>query len=476
MSSDPARPAQSAGTDPDPDLRTAAAKVLRTNDRGTMTVAAPELYPHQWSWDAAFVAAGLAHLSVPRACVELDSLLAGQWRTGMIPHIVFSPEAELPYFPGPEWWRAHELAPAAPAGVLTSGICQPPVHAIGLAQILRIARANGGEDARVAAEFARRIWPALYAWHRWLITARRDSGTGLIAIVHSWESGLDNSPRWDAPYRAVPTGPLPPYRRRDIGVVDDESQRPSNREYDRYLWLVEELKHARYDDAAIAEHGSFRVGDVFFTAILAVACEVLAELADGLEPPLAPHTVIDLRRWAVELRAAVAGTVDPATGLARDYDLRSATWIEPDAGGTPGARGATDTIAGFAPLLCGGLAADAERTMLASFDGPDWCGHPDLVVPAPPSTSLRSPALDRRRYWRGPLWPVAIWLYGEALRRRGFADRAAALADAGLKLISDGQFAEYYEPVTGEALGSSDQSWTAAVALDWLTRQPAPPG
>jgi glucosylglycerate hydrolase len=32
----------------------------------------------------------------------------------------------------------------------------------------------------------------------------------------------------------------------------------------------------------------------------------------------------------------------------------------------------------------------------------------------------------------------------------------------------DGCFGEYYEPFTGEALGSDDQSWTAAVALDWL--------
>jgi hypothetical protein len=29
-------------------------------------------------------------------------------------------------------------------------------------------------------------------------------------------------------------------------------------------------------------------------------------------------------------------------------------------------------------------------------------------------------------------------------------------------------FAEYYHPVTGAPLGSLHQSWTAAVALDWL--------
>jgi hypothetical protein len=29
-------------------------------------------------------------------------------------------------------------------------------------------------------------------------------------------------------------------------------------------------------------------------------------------------------------------------------------------------------------------------------------------------------------------------------------------------------FAEYFEPFTGEPPGSSEQSWTAAVVLDWL--------
>jgi hypothetical protein len=37
--------------------------------------------------------------------------------------------------------------------------------------------------------------------------------------------------------------------------------------------------------------------------------------------------------------------------------------------------------------------------------------------------------------------------------------------------LADGGFAEYFEPFTGEALGSDDQSWTAAVALDMLAAE-----
>jgi len=32
-------------------------------------------------------------------------------------------------------------------------------------------------------------------------------------------------------------------------------------------------------------------------------------------------------------------------------------------------------------------------------------------------------------------------------------------------------FGEYYHPVTGAPLGSLNQSWTAAVALDWLIEE-----
>ena len=40
--------------------------------------------------------------------------------------------------------------------------------------------------------------------------------------------------------------------------------------------------------------------------------------------------------------------------------------------------------------------------------------------------------------------------------------------EASLRQLSDPTFAEYYEPITGEPLGSQQQAWTAAAALEWL--------
>src|SRR5437763_12077497 len=151
-------------------MATRAAEVLRENDLGGSTKAAPHLYPHQWSWDSAFIGIGLAHLDTRRAARELQTLFAAQWQTGMVPHIVFNPAAGG-YFPNADWWNTG-LAAAKPAGVLTSGMCQPPVHAIAAHAIWETARRNGAAEEADALAFLRDLYPRLLAWHRYLATDR----------------------------------------------------------------------------------------------------------------------------------------------------------------------------------------------------------------------------------------------------------------------------------------------------------------
>src|ERR1700683_185551 len=133
------RPAMSVTADTRAGLRDRAAAVLHGNDEGGWTKAAPRLYPHQWSWDSAFIAIGWAHLDVRRAIAELENLFAAQWQTGMVPHIVFRAGPGEPYFPGPEWWDCPS-APTAPAlPIQTTWMCQPPVHALPVARTCTLA-------------------------------------------------------------------------------------------------------------------------------------------------------------------------------------------------------------------------------------------------------------------------------------------------------------------------------------------------
>jgi hypothetical protein len=432
-------------------LRDTAREVLAANDTGTIVTAAPRLYPHQWSWDAAFVAAGLSTVSVPRALAELAHLLEAQWDSGMIPHIVFA-DVEG-YFPGADRWRT---AGVSPAGVRSSGICQPPVHATMLRRIVERATANGGEDARLAEEFARHTLPRWARWHEWLRRARAADGSGLVTIYHGWESGMDNSPRFDGPYARVHPGEVEPFVRTDTRIVQDASQRPSDDEYARYLWLVQQMADVAYDDERLPGAVDFQVKDVFASAALAAANEDLAVLAERLghagDPASDPGR---LRDWAAEFREGVDATIDQETGLARDRDVLTGEWI------------AKPTIAGFAPLVSSTDTAVREA-QLALIDGPAWAGDPRLAFALPPSTSPLSAEFRPREYWRGPVWPVMTWYLAQSVRGHGDEAAYTRWREASLDQLAEGHFGEYYEPFTGEPLGSPDQSWTAAVALEWL--------
>ena len=438
-----------------PSIAARAAYTLRDNSTGLITKAAPALYPHQWSWDAAFNAIGLATVDLPRARLELDSLFAGQWRNGLLPHIVFDPAASADgYWPGPAQWECavhNEDASSAPA---TSGIIDPPVHAIAVDRILSIAKACGGREAELTRDWAAVIYPKLLAWHRFLARDRTDKSTGLMTLFHGWESGTDNSPRWDEPYASVEVGVgLPAYTRRDKAHVSDACQRPTDHEYDRYLWLVEEAKTAGYDAGLLRETGSFQVGDVLFTAIFATASDLLSSLAQSLHKF---DEAAELKDYAVQARAAVFCHVDDASGLAADVDLRTGKWLR------------TETCAGFAPLIAGGMPASMRSRLVSLLMGPRWAGHPSLSFPLPPSTSPCSPAYDPDCYWRGPVWPVFTWLLCWSLSRSGEGAVASSLRSSSIDQLRDETFAEYYQPETGAPLGSLHQSWTAAVALDWL--------
>jgi glucosylglycerate hydrolase len=430
-----------------------AAYLLRDNSTGKITKAAPALYPHQWSWDAAFNAIGLASIDLPRARLELDSLFAGQWRNGLLPHIVFDPSADG-YWPGPAQWECAVHCEEAPSAPATSGLIDPPVHAIAVDRILALAERAGGAEAELTEAWAARIYPKLLAWHRFLARDRADKETGLMTLFHGWESGMDNSPRWDTPYAGVEVGPgLPRYQRKDKAHVADAAQRPTDREYDRYLWLVEEAKRASYHASLLRQTGSFQVGDVLFTAIFARASDLLASLAVRLNQA---DDAAELKDYAAQARAAVFCHVDEESGLAADVDLRTGKWLT------------TETIAGFAPLIAGGMPLTLRHRLTDLLTGPRWAGHPSFKYALPPSTSPYSAAYNPACYWRGPVWPVFTWLLTWALSRSGEQQVASTLRTASLEQLGDETFAEYYHPETGAPLGSLRQSWTAAAALDWL--------
>src|SRR5207248_963128 len=73
-----------------------------------------------------------------RADEDLEQLFSAQWRDGRVPHIVVDPTAG-DYRPGPDLWASAAVNKVAPRTVATSGIIQPPVHAIAVWRLLEVA-------------------------------------------------------------------------------------------------------------------------------------------------------------------------------------------------------------------------------------------------------------------------------------------------------------------------------------------------
>ena len=103
----------------------------------------------------------------------------------------------------------------------------------------------------------------------------------MVAIVHPWESGRDNSIDWDEAFERVPTQGVSEFKRRDTSHANPE-HRPTDEQYKRYIWLVEQFRGLDWDNTAIAQQSKFQVVDPGFNAILIRACTDLGQCAETL--------------------------------------------------------------------------------------------------------------------------------------------------------------------------------------------------
>lgn len=418
-------------------LRTAAEMLLRQNDRGGYTVPAPALYPHQWNWDSAFIAIGWRHLDPRRAASELEMLLRGQWDDGMIPHITF--RAEGNYEPGPQTWKTVGVA-GAPVHAQASSITQPPIAATAARKVWE----RSGGDAQVEASL-RAVAVGLERWHAWFATTRDPTGIGVAAIVHPWESGMDNAPRWDAAMSRIDPGSIQ-YRRVDNTVIDP-NHRPTRYDYDRYFYLVNERARLGFAPP-VPTTEPLLMADVAVTAML---CRAEADL-QWLQQALGLETTRAAARRS-RLEAGLERALwDASRRCYRDIDL------------TTGELSTVEHVANYLPLYAGVVPAQRARDMVARLEDPEQYGTPWPV----PTVPLCDAAFEPQRYWRGPTWLNINWLLVIGMRMSGFDAAATRLAERSIELVERSGFREYFDPMTGNGCGASDFAWTAALTIDLL--------
>jgi hypothetical protein len=352
-------------------------------------------YGAQWWWDDAFTSVILRHLRKPGAAYEfLENFRLAQYDDGMIPgYLGFTMDPRR---------DGHD------ADRFALGM-QPPV--IGF--ILQLLREKPGwpRDLRPLYDMLRRH----AKWHD--LPIRDTDGDGLVEYHHCNDTGLDQSPRWDAQKldSRQTVGALRPIEAVDFNV------------WTSVLWdvlgdMAEQLGNAR---AASAHRNR--------------AQRMMKQ--------------IDELMW------------DEADGIYYDIDAKSHRKIK------------VKTPFAFMVMLSRHARRDrCERMVREHLTNPRefWCRHPL------PSCSMDDPRFNPIDMWRGPTWVNCNWMVIEGLERQEFHHEARQLARKTIELVGprydrrgrrlrSPQLFEWYHPHTGEPLGNAQYSWSALV-IDLILR------
>ena len=433
-----------------PDLLEQAKTVLQMNDRGNYTQPAHGLYPHQWFWDSCFISIGLRHLDIDRAKLEITSLLRGQWHNGMFPNIIFRDEVQ--YRTERNIWRSW-INPNAPRNVKTTGITQPAMLA---EAIVQIGNKMAAPERRT---WYRQVYPALLKYHQWLYLERDPHGEGLVLQIHPWETGLDNTPPWIS---EMHDHQLPLWItiiektrldiiinlfRRDTRSVPID-QRFSTIEALALFDTQRRLRRKAYDINKILDHSLFAIEDLAFNSIFIRANTHLKDIAKYLKEDLPDELVEHMSKT----EKAFEELWDPYAGqyFSRDFITHRLLKIP--------------TVATLLPLYAGNITQERADILVKLLEDEGSFG-PAYPVP---SVSLDSDWFNSKLYWQGPSWVNINWLIIDGLRRYGFNDHADILRESTLEMVNKNGCNEYFDPITGEAAGASNFSWTAALAIDLL--------
>jgi len=426
-----------------------AKHILEDNfQKGGFTIPSKGLYPFQWKWDSGFIAIGFAHFDIEKAKMEIRTLLNAQWDNGFIPHIIFHTDNDS-YFPGADFHQS-ELHPKSSKKYKSTGMTQPPVTGFVLQEMYRIA-----EDKESMLNFIKEQIDKVYENHMYFYTNRDPQNEGLMYIYHNWESGTDNSPVWDDIWKTM-NPPEYTFDRKDTTHVD-ASQRPSNREYDHYLYLIDVAKEHNYDDVKIAELSPFLVQDPLFNAMLIKSNSALLELYEligGNEPKKE-----NLRNWNKKsIENFNRKLFDAELGAYVHFDLRNNRPIQ------------FVSSSSFSPLFANipdqKRAGILIKTMMDKFGGEDKY----LCASFDPTNDRFNP----RKYWRGPVWINMNWMLYYGLKNYKFNDVAERIKKDSIELIERDGFFEYFDcrkdngEVNRLGYGGDNFSWSAALLIDFL--------
>ena len=388
-----------------------------------------KLYPAQWNWDSAFIALGYSYFNLNYALKEITTLLDGQWKDGMVPHILFH-NTNTNYYPNYTAWNCGNK-------IRSSGITQPPI----LATILKLILDKNKISNKQTKEI-KKIIKKIIKFHEWFIKFRDPKKTGLVSILHPWESGYDNSPIWDGPMEKVIIEKNLKYKRADNKIVRPD-QRPLNIDYDRYVSIKNNLRKKKYNPKEIFKSSLFNVVDIGFNSLFLKANKDLIQILNKFNMDTSK-----LSNYVKVTEKNILKLYDKKKGVFFSKDIRNNKKIY--------IPSITNYFILFADLDNNFINNKLIKN-LKNYNKNDKYFFSSIK----PSHN----SFEEKRYWRGPVWINCNWFIYQGLKNKDLKF-SNSVKKKTIKLLEKSKFYEYFSCKNGQPMGAKNFSWSASLYLD----------
>ena len=408
-----------------------AQKTLLGNRRKGYTLPTNnKLYPAQWNWDSAFIALGYSYFNLNYAIKEITTLLDGQWKDGMVPHILFH-NPNTNYYPNYTAWNCGNK-------IRSSGITQPPI----LATILKLILDKNKISNKQTIEI-KKIVKKIIRFHEWFIKFRDPKKTGLVSILHPWESGYDNSPIWDEPMAKVTIEKNLKYKRADNKLIKPD-QRPLNIDYDRYVSIKNNLRKKKYNPKEIFKSSLFNVVDVGFNSLFLKANKDLIQISNKFNIETSK-----ISNYVKVTEKNILKLYDKKKGIFFSKDIRNNKKIY------------IPSITNYFILF-----ADLDNDFINNKLIKNLKNHNKNDKYFFSSIKPSHNSFEEKRYWRGPVWINCNWFIYQGLKNKDLKF-SNYVKKKTIKLLEKSKFYEYFSCKNGQPMGAKNFSWSASLYLDF---------
>tara|TARA_Y100000589_G_C27115179_1_gene613954 strand:+ start:65 stop:1327 length:1263 start_codon:yes stop_codon:yes gene_type:complete len=408
-----------------------AQKTLLGNRRKGYTLPTNnKLYPAQWNWDSAFIALGYSYFNLNYALKEITTLLDGQWKDGMVPHILFH-NPNTNYYPNYTAWNCGNK-------IRSSGITQPPI----LATILKLILDKNKISNKQTIEI-KKIVKKIIRFHEWFIKFRDPNKTGLVSILHPWESGYDNSPIWDEPMAKVTIEKNLKYKRADNKLIKPD-QRPLNIDYDRYVSIKNNLRKKKYNPKEIFKSSLFNVVDVGFNSLFLKANKDLIQISNKFNIETSK-----ISNYVKVTEKNILKLYDKKKGIFFSKDIRNNKKIY------------IPSITNYFILF-----ADLDNDFINNKLIKNLKNHNKNNKYFFSSIKPSHNSFEEKRYWRGPVWINCNWFIYQGLKNKDLKF-SNYVKKKTIKLLEKSKFYEYFSCKNGQPMGAKNFSWSASLYLDF---------